>query len=116
MNVGSVTLALEMAYVLYLDLVGDGSVSADEKRRVARDLELLATSTAECDRARKKDQLSVQSGDDGLALLFFGDLEAPIRCAVELARALPAQAPGVRVRMGAHAGPAYREALSLIHI
>jgi len=110
MSMGSVTLALEMAYVLYLDLAADGSVSADEKRRVARDLELLVTSTAECDRARKKDQLSVQAGDDGLALLFFGDLEAPIRCAVELARALPSKMPGVRVRMGAHAGPAYREA------
>jgi len=109
MNLGSVTLALELAYVLYLDPVGDATVSAEEKRRVARDLELLVTSTTECDRARMKDQLSVQAGDDGLALLFFADLEAPIRCAVELARTLPTKAPGVRVRMGAHAGPAYRE-------
>jgi serine/threonine protein kinase len=107
---GTVTLALEMAHVLYLDLVVGSGVSPEQKQSAAQDLERLVGELAECDRARNRDQLVVQAGEHGLALLFFGDLESPIRCAVELARVLRGQPFNIKVRMGAHAGPAYREA------
>ena len=42
-----------------------------------------------------------------MALVFFGDLEAPARCAVELSRNLRTY-PGLRLRMGIHTGPVYR--------
>ena len=106
----SVTFALEMAHVLYLDFMAAEGVSSDEKRRLERELEGFVAGSPECERARLQDQLIMQTGEQGLALLFFGDLESPIRCAVELARAMRKQGSGFGVRMGAHAGPAYREA------
>jgi serine/threonine protein kinase len=106
----SLELALEMAHVLYLDLVVDPALPADEKRGGEQDLERLVSSTAAFDQAHEHDQLTLQRGDHGLALLFFGDAEAPLRCAVELSRAFRARVPHLKLRMGAHTGPAYREA------
>jgi serine/threonine protein kinase len=109
-QVEGLTFVLEMAHVLYLDLVLDPALPAEEKRRMAQDLERMVAATAEFSHAHKHDQLTLQPGDHGLALLFFGDLEAPVRCAVELSRALRASSPPFKLRMGAHTGPAYREA------
>ena len=44
-----------------------------------------------------------------MALVFFGDPETPVRCAVELSRALR-QHPEIKLRMGIHSGPVYRVA------
>ena len=41
---------------------------------------------------------------DGMALVFYTSPEAPVRCAVELSRALKDH-PRLRVRMGIHSGP-----------
>ena len=46
---------------------------------------------------------------DGMALVFFGDPEAPVRCALELSRTL-SQNSEIRLRMGLHTGPVYRMA------
>ena len=46
---------------------------------------------------------------DGMALVFFGDAEAPVRCALELSRALR-HSPRIQLRMGIHTGPVYRVA------
>jgi serine/threonine protein kinase len=107
---GSLTLALEMAHVLYLDIVVDPALSRDQKRQIEQEMERAVAATAEFARAQQRDELSLQVGERGLALLFFGDLEAPIRCAAELSRVLRAKPPQFKVRMGAHTGPAYREA------
>lgn len=114
----SPTLALETAHVLYLDLATDSSLQAglpaDDERRIEQELERLVAATAEFDRARKHDQLTLQPGDLGLAVLFFGDPEAPVQCAVELSRLL--RAPSAHIKlcmklcMAVHTGPAYREA------
>lgn len=80
------------------------------RRPIPRELEQAVRENSECEGARKRDQLTVQTGEQGLALLFFGDLESPIRRAIELARALRQLTPRIKVRMGVHAGPAYREA------
>src|SRR5271165_1857182 len=103
-------LALETAHVLYLDLASDASLPADEKRRIERDMERLVAVTAEFERAHKQGQLTLQPGDHGLAVLFFGGPDAPVRCAVELSRLVPARSAHFKFRMGVHTGPAYREA------
>jgi serine/threonine-protein kinase len=41
---------------------------------------------------------------DGMALLFFENLEQPVRCALEIAEKLR-QTGGIQVRMGIHSGP-----------
>lgn len=42
-----------------------------------------------------------------MALAFFVDPEAPLRCAMGISRALK-EFPTLRLRMGIHAGPVYR--------
>src|ERR1700693_3054407 len=44
-----------------------------------------------------------------MALVFFRDAEAPVRCALELSRILN-DYPSVQLRMGIHSGPVYRVA------
>ncbi len=44
-----------------------------------------------------------------MALVFFGDPEAPVRCAVELSRTLRDET-SFQLRMGIHTGPVYRVA------
>jgi len=44
-----------------------------------------------------------------MALVFFRDPEAPVRCAVELSRILRGY-PDIKLRMGIHSGPVYRVA------
>ena len=109
-QLGSITLALEMAHVLYLDFVVDPGLPEEQRRAIEQEVERVVAGTAEVESARKSDQLTVHNGDHALALLFFTDLEAPIRCAAELSRALRTHTPNFKVRMGAHAGAAYREA------
>jgi TolB-like protein len=46
---------------------------------------------------------------DGMALLFFRNLEEPVRCALEISRALLAH-PRIQLRMGVHSGPVNRVA------
>jgi len=106
----SVTLALETAHVLYLDLTSGAVLPSDETRRVQQELEIMVSAATEVAQAHQRDQLTLQPGNNGLALLFFDDPEAPIRCALELSRALRLRSPQLKVRMGAHSGPAYREA------
>lgn len=108
-HTGSVTLALEMAHVLYLDVSVDPLLPEEQKRALARDLEREVAGTAEYERALKRGQVTLQTGEHELVLLFFGDLEAPLRCAVELSHTMRRQT-GFKFRMGAHAGPAYRDA------
>ena len=44
-----------------------------------------------------------------MALVFFGDPEFPVRCAMQLSRALR-EHPEIKLRMGIHTGPVYRVA------
>src|SRR5207245_1354000 len=55
------------------------------------------------------DQLIRLPTGDGMALVFFGDAEAPARCALELGRGLRSH-PVLQLRMGIHTGPVYRVA------
>src|SRR5206468_2403649 len=50
--------------------------------------------------------IRVPSGD-GMALLFFHSPEEPVRCALEISRALQHH-PRIRLRMGVHSGPINR--------
>ena len=101
---------LEMAHVLFLDIVGFSLLPMGEERRVVRDLQQAVLGTSEYARAQRKNQLISLPTGDGMALVFFGDLEAPIRCALELTRNLSSALPRTGVRMGVHTGPVYRVA------
>jgi len=65
--------------------------------------------TAEFVRAEASEELIRLPTGDGMALVFFRDAEAPVRCALELSRVLR-NYPEIKLRMGVHSGPVYRVA------
>ena len=81
----------------------------DQQEQQQRILQDSVLGTPEFSRAQASDQLICLPTGDGMALVFFGDAEAPVRCALECSRALRGH-PGVQVRMGIHTGPVYRVA------
>jgi class 3 adenylate cyclase/Flp pilus assembly protein TadD len=101
------TPSLEMAHVLFLDIVGYSRLPMDQQQRVIHDLQGAVRGTSEFARAQAEDQLIRLPTGDGMALVFFRDPEAPVRCALELTKILRGN-PDIKLRMGIHAGPVYR--------
>jgi len=100
-------LRMEVAYVLYLDMVGYSRLSLDEQFRVVGDLGRLVRGTEEFTRHSAGNGLLCLDTGDGMALVFFGDPQSPIRCACEISAALGAT-PLLPVRIGLHSGPVVR--------
>lgn len=96
---------LEIAHVLFVDIVAYSTLPVESQRRAVRTLQGAIASTKDYSRFRQDEQLIVIPTGDGIALVFFRDIEAPVRCALELAGLLQA---GPQVRMGVHTGPVYR--------
>jgi class 3 adenylate cyclase/tetratricopeptide (TPR) repeat protein len=100
---------MEIAHVLFTDIVGYSKLAMDAQQRNLRQLQKLVRSTAEFERAKANDQLISLPTGDGMALVFFGEPEAPARCAFELSKSLRAN-PEIQLRMGVNSGPVYRVA------
>ncbi len=100
---------LEIAHVLFTDIVAYSTLPVDKQRKAVRNLQEAITGTSDYGRFLHRDQLIVLPTGDGAALVFFRDVEAPVRCALELAARLQSDAQ-MRVRMGIHTGPVYRVA------
>jgi class 3 adenylate cyclase len=103
------SLRLEIAHVLFTDIVGYSKLPMDEQTVTLERLNQLVRETREFRRAEANDQLIRLPTGDGMALVFFGDAESALRCALEVSRALRAQ-PELQLRMGVHTGPVYRVA------
>jgi eukaryotic-like serine/threonine-protein kinase len=101
------TPSLEMANVLFLDIVAYSQLHMDQQQQTIQELQDAVRSTSEFARAQAADQLIRLPTGDGMALVFFRDPEAPVRCALGLTKILRAK-PHIRLRMGIHAGPVYR--------
>jgi TolB-like protein/class 3 adenylate cyclase len=97
-------LQLEIAHLLLIDVAGYSKLLVNEQIETMRELNRVVRSS-ECFRAAEaKDKLIRLPTGDGMALLFFENLEQPIRCALEIAEKLRASS-GLQVRMGIHSGP-----------
>lgn len=105
----SAELTLETAHVLFVDIVGYSTLVIDEQARQLSQLQLIVSATPECRSAKDRNELIALPTGDGMALVFFNHPEAPVRCAVELSRALKG-APQICLRMGVHSGLVYRMA------
>jgi serine/threonine protein kinase len=100
---------LEMAHVLFMDIVAYSRMPMDQQEESLRHLQDKVRGTSEFTRAQASNQLIRLPTGDGMALVFFDDPEAPVRCAFELGRALRQEA-SFQLRMGIHTGPVYRVA------
>ena len=99
--------AMQMAHVLFTDIVGYSLLPMDRQKQALRRLQEAVRGTHEFAQAQARDQLISLPTGDGMALVFLGDVEAPVRCALELSKALQ-QWPDMRLRMGIHSGPVYQ--------
>lgn len=94
---------LEIAHVLFMDLVGYSKLLIDEQTQYLNQLQEIVRNTEEFCRALDRNQLISLPTGDGMALVFFGDPVAPVRCALEISHALHSY-PKIRLRMGIHSG------------
>jgi TolB-like protein/class 3 adenylate cyclase/Tfp pilus assembly protein PilF len=97
---------LEVAHILFTDIVGFSKLSMEEQKKTIQYLGKLVRETQPFREADANNLIRITTGD-GFALVFFDDPEAPIKCARELGRRLRAE-PRVKLRMGVHSGAVYR--------
>src|SRR6478672_769388 len=99
-------LRLEIAHVLFMDIVGYSKLLTDEQSEALQELNQIVRSTEAAREAEAAGALTVLPTGDGMALVFTGSVEEPAECALEISQALRAQ-PSLPVRMGIHSGPVH---------
>src|SRR6476620_5670207 len=97
-------LRLEIAHVLFMDIVGYSKLLTDEQSEALQELNQIVRKTAAAREAAAAGELTILPTGDGMALVFTGSVEEPVECALEISQALRAQ-PSLPVRMGIHSGP-----------
>jgi class 3 adenylate cyclase len=95
---------LEIAHVLFIDIVGYSKLLTDEQSEALQELNQIVRNTEAARHAEAAGQLMVLPTGDGMAMVFTGSVEGPAECALEISQALHAQ-PSLPVRMGIHSGP-----------
>ena len=95
---------LEIAHVLFMDIVGYSMLLTDEQSEALQELNQIVRSTEAAREAEAAGGLTILPTGDGMALVFTGSVEEPVECALEISQALRAQ-PSLPVRMGIHSGP-----------
>src|ERR1700719_1904741 len=99
-------LRLEIAHVLFMDIVDYSKLLTDEQSEALQELNQIVRNTEAARGAEAAGQLTILPTGDGMALVFTGSVEEPVECALEISRALRAQ-PSLPVRMGIHSGPVH---------
>ena len=95
---------LEIAHVLFMDIVGYSKLLTDEQSEALQELNQVVRGTEAEREAEAAGELTILPTGDGMALVFTGSVEEPVECALEISQALRAQ-PSLPVRMGIHSGP-----------
>jgi TolB-like protein/Tfp pilus assembly protein PilF len=97
-------LHLEIAHVLFLDVVGYSQLLVNEQREIVQQLNEIVRATPQFRQSSTAGKLICIATGDGMALVFFQSPEEPVHCAMEIAKALKRH-PHIRLRMGVHSGP-----------
>ena len=97
-------IELEIAYVLFIDIVGYSKLLIDQQRRLLELLNEIVRGTEQFRKAEGSHRLITIPTGDGMALVFYNTPEAPVECALEISRAVKDH-PELRLRMGVHSGP-----------
>src|SRR5438128_10328761 len=97
-------IQLEIAHVLFIDIVGYSKLSISDQHARVEELNRTVRASQQFERAEAASRwLRITTGD-GMALAFYTSPEAPAQCAVEISRALK-EHPRLQLRMGIHSGP-----------
>src|SRR5215469_13684820 len=97
-------IKLEIAHVLFVDIVGYSKLLINEQRERLRALNEIVRNTAQFHASDANGVLVRIPTGDGMALIFRDTVESPIRCAVEISQAVKTH-PEIHLRMGIHSGP-----------
>jgi TolB-like protein/class 3 adenylate cyclase len=97
-------IQLEIAHVLFIDIVGYSKLLMNEQRTLLDTLNQVVRNTEEFRSAEAAGRLIKIPTGDGMALVFYNSPEAPVECALEISRALK-EHPELKLRMGVHSGP-----------
>src|ERR1700736_1069227 len=95
---------LEIAHVLFIDVVGYSKLLVNEQRELVQQLNQVVRKTSQFRKSEAAGKLIRIPVGDGMALVFFQTPEELVQCALEIARALKNH-PRIRLRMGVHSGP-----------
>src|SRR5205807_3234701 len=94
----------EIGHVLFIDIVGYSKGLINEQSDLLQKLKEIVRGTEQFRAAEAEGKLLRLPTGDGGALVFRNSPEAPVLCAMEIAKALKGH-PELRVRMGIHSGP-----------
>jgi TolB-like protein/class 3 adenylate cyclase/Tfp pilus assembly protein PilF len=97
-------IELEIAHVLFTDIVGYSKLPIHQQRAVVECLNEIVRGTDEFQAAETAGRLIKIPTGDGITLVFYHSPEAPVECALEISRALKKH-PELQLRMGVHSGP-----------
>ena len=97
-------LHLEVAHVLFIDVVGFSKLLINDQSEILEQLNQLVRDTPHFREAEAAGKLIRLSTGDGMALVFSNSAEAPVECALEISKALKSY-PQIQLRMGVHSGP-----------
>src|ERR1700724_2528239 len=95
-------IELEIAHVLFIDIVGYSKLSINEQRAAIDELTQAVRASEQFQNAEAAARLIKIPTGDGMALVFYKSPEEPVKCALEISHALKEHR---QLRMGVHSGP-----------
>jgi hypothetical protein len=81
-------IQLEIAHVLFIDVVGYSTLVINDRRTLLDTLNQIVRGTDQFRSAEAAGRLIKIPTGDGMALVFYNSPEAPAQCATEISRAL----------------------------
>lgn len=94
----------EIAHVLFLDIAGYSKETTAAQSRLVAELNRIVSASETFQAASQTGQVLTLPTGDGMAILFYGDLAAPAKCALEIGQS----GSELQIRMGIHSGPVQR--------
>src|SRR5437764_6975631 len=97
-------IELEIAHVLFIDIVGYSRLSVNEQHARIEELNEIVRLSEQFRKAEAANRILKIPTGDGMALVFYRSPEEPAQSAFEISRALKDNRR-LQVRMGIHSGP-----------
>src|SRR5216110_1468415 len=97
-------MKFDIGHVLFIDIVGYSKGLINEQSDSLQELKEIVRGTEQFRLAEAEGKVLRLPTGDGGALVFRNTPEAPVLCAMEIAKSLTRH-PELRVRMGIHSGP-----------
>src|SRR5262249_8963348 len=91
-------IELEIAHVLFTDMVGYSKLPIHQQRSAVERLNEIVRGTDEFQAAETAGRLIKIPTGDGITLFFYHSPEAPVECALEISRALTISRVAIKTR------------------